>query len=228
MSDRTTHGNTHDKKISLIALLGNPGREYERTRHNAGRLLAERLRFSLRWQSRFKGLYAALDTSAIPAAQAEAAFAAPPRPAPAAPVTAKAHFLLPDTYMNRSGEAVREAASFFKIPCAETLVVHDELELPLGEAAFKEGGGLGGHNGLRSVRDCLGSADFRRLRIGIGRPDGRKSAGDDISAWVLSPFTAEEEALLEGVLDVCASALETALLSGPAQFAGLKLRAGAL
>jgi PTH1 family peptidyl-tRNA hydrolase len=213
MSDRTTHG----KKISLIALLGNPGREYERTRHNAGRLLADRLRFSLRWQSRFKGLYAALDTSAIPADQGEAP-----------PLAAKAHFLMPDTYMNRSGEAVREAASFFKIPCAETLVVHDELELPLGEAVFKEGGGLGGHNGLRSVRDCLGSADFWRLRIGIGRPGGRKNAGDDISGWVLSSFTAEEERLLEGVLEVCASAIETALLSGPAQFAGLKLRAGAL
>ena len=127
-----------------------------------------------------------------------------------------AHFLMPETYMNLSGESVSAAANFFKIPCGEILVVHDELELPLGQAAFKEVGGLGRHNGLRSINACLGSAGFWRLRIGIGRPGGRKDQGGDISAWVLSDFTAGETAVLRQVLDACADALVRALRSGPA------------
>jgi PTH1 family peptidyl-tRNA hydrolase len=126
-----------------------------------------------------------------------------------------AYFLMPETYMNLSGESVLAAANFYKIPCGQILVVHDELELPLGEAAFKEGGGLGGHNGLRSIRDCFGSADFWRLRIGIGRPGGKKDKNADISCWVLSDFTPDEAFVLEQVLDACAAALVQALLAGP-------------
>jgi PTH1 family peptidyl-tRNA hydrolase len=122
---------------------------------------------------------------------------------------------MPETYMNLSGESVLAAANFYKIPCDRILVVHDELELPLGQAAFKEGGGLGGHNGLRSIREAFGSADFWRLRIGIGRPGGRKDQNDDISGWVLSDFTREEAAVLRQVLDGCAAALIKALLLGP-------------
>jgi PTH1 family peptidyl-tRNA hydrolase len=203
--------------VKLIVLLGNPGWKYADNRHNAGRLLAGSLRLGLDWRNRFNGLYAA---SALPlpvpgwdgaayVAAPEAAYGAE-RGAPS-----KVHFLQPETYMNLSGQSVAEAASFYKIRCGEILVVHDELELPLGQAAFKEGGGLGGHNGLRSIKAALGSADFWRLRIGIGRPGGRKDPADDISAWVLSNFTADEAVIVRQVLDSCADALLRALVYGP-------------
>jgi PTH1 family peptidyl-tRNA hydrolase len=112
--------------------------------------------------------------------------------------------------MNLSGESVSAAASFFKIPAGKILVVHDELELPLGTAALKFSGGLGGHNGLRSLKSSLGTADFWRLRLGIGRPNH-----DDIAAWVLSDFSAEEVPLLEEVLAASADALTKALVEGP-------------
>jgi PTH1 family peptidyl-tRNA hydrolase len=112
--------------------------------------------------------------------------------------------------MNLSGDSGFAAASFFKIPPERILVVHDELEIPLGTASFKFSGGLGGHNGLRSMKANFGTADFWRLRIGIGRPNH-----DDIAGWVLSDFTRAEEPILEQVLDAAACALVTALLRGP-------------
>ncbi|GHV90662.1 peptidyl-tRNA hydrolase [Spirochaetia bacterium] len=183
--------------VELAAFLGNPGREYERNRHNAGRLLAERLPFygSLNWQKKYKGLYAAYEGR---------------------------HFLMPETYMNLSGESVFAAASFFKIKPEAILVVHDELELPLGTAALKFSGGLGGHNGLRSMKACFGTADFWRLRIGIGRPDSRRpgqggheGSGEGIVDWVLSDFGAAEETVLTPVLDAAAAALAEAFEKGP-------------
>ncbi|MDR0553506.1 MAG: aminoacyl-tRNA hydrolase [Treponema sp.] len=182
--------------IELTVFLGNPGREYAHNRHNAGRLLAERLPFAgaLVWQRKYKGLYGALKADDIGAPDC----------------TAGAHFLMPETYMNLSGDSVSAAASFFKIPPERILVVHDELELPLGTAALKFSGGLGGHNGLRSIKDRLGAADFWRLRIGIGRP-----GGGDISGWVLSDFAPDEAPLLERVLSACADALTRSLREGP-------------
>jgi PTH1 family peptidyl-tRNA hydrolase len=112
--------------------------------------------------------------------------------------------------MNLSGESVQAAASFFKIAPDRILVVHDELELPLGTAALKFSGGLGGHNGLRSLRACLGTADFWRLRIGIGRPNH-----NDISGWALSDFTGPEWEILDQVLPAAAAALIRALEEGP-------------
>jgi PTH1 family peptidyl-tRNA hydrolase len=125
------------------------------------------------------------------------------------------HFLMPETYMNLSGESVQAVASFFKIPPARILVVHDELEIPLGTAAFKLGGGLGGHNGLRSIKACFGTPDFWRLRIGIGRPEPADRRSGDISGWVLSDFSAAERPVLEQVLDAAAAALVRALVEGP-------------
>ncbi|GMO61881.1 MAG: aminoacyl-tRNA hydrolase [Termitinemataceae bacterium] len=168
------------RSVKLIALLGNPGSLYQNNRHNVGRLFAESFHFSLQWQQKFKGYYA----------QHEAL-----------------HFLMPETFMNLSGKSVGECAHFFKLQDNEILVVHDELELPLGSAAFKEGGGLGGHNGLRSIRDCIGSNDFLRLRIGIGRPGGKKEPGADISAWVLSNFRSEDKPVLESVFQECSAIL---------------------
>lgn len=190
--------------IELIAFLGNPGQEYAKNRHNAGRQLAESLPFarSLNWQKKYKGLYAGLDRAMLQASSPGAA------PVPEAP--ARLHFLMPETYMNLSGESVQAAASFFKVPPARILVVHDELEIPLGTVSFKFSGGLGGHNGLRSVKACFGSPDFWRLRIGIGRPNH-----DDISGWVLSDFSAAEKPALAQVLEAAAAALTRALLDGP-------------
>jgi PTH1 family peptidyl-tRNA hydrolase len=185
--------------IELTVFLGNPGREYERNRHNAGWLLAERLPFypSLAWRKKYKGLYAATASSGLPAAP------------PGSP-SRQLHFLMPLTFMNLSGESAAEAAAFLGIKSEAVLVVHDEIELPLGTAAFKFSGGLGGHNGLRSVKACLGVPDFWRLRIGVGRPDH-----DDISGWVLSDFTASERSLLDPLLEVCTGALTQALTHGP-------------
>ena len=192
--------------IELTAFLGNPGGQYAATRHNAGRLLAERLPFyrSLEWRGKFQGRYAALDAARLQSDCGSAAGAS----GMAAP--AKLHFLMPETYMNLSGDSVAAAAAFFKIPPERVLAVHDELELPLGTASLKFSGGLGGHNGLRSLKARLGSADFWRLRIGIGRPPH-----DDISGWVLSNFSPDETPLADQVLESCAGALVQALLAGP-------------
>ncbi|MDR0377292.1 MAG: aminoacyl-tRNA hydrolase [Spirochaetaceae bacterium] len=191
--------------IELVAFLGNPGVEYSHTRHNAGRLLAERLPFfsQLTWRKKYKGRYAALDGNRL------SAFCKPEAPA-AAERPATVHFLMPETYMNISGEAIQTAASFFKIPPERILLAHDELELPLGTASIKFSGGLGGHNGLRSMNACFGTAAFWRFRIGIGRPDHR-----DISGWVLSGFSAREEPIIDQVLAAGAAALTEALLQGP-------------
>ncbi|MDR2952778.1 MAG: aminoacyl-tRNA hydrolase [Treponema sp.] len=183
--------------IQLAAFLGNPGREYERNRHNAGRMLARALPFypSLSWQKKFKGLYAFAEGR---------------------------HFLMPETFMNLSGESVIAAASFFKIKIEEILVVHDELELPLGTISLKFSGGLGGHNGLRSMKKCCNSADFWRIRIGLGRPDsrlpgegGREGSGEGIYDWVLSDFAQEEIKLLNAALDAGASLLMKAFDAEP-------------
>ncbi|MDR1047908.1 MAG: aminoacyl-tRNA hydrolase [Treponema sp.] len=197
--------------IELAAFLGNPGREYEKNRHNAGRLLAEKLPFfsRLAWQKKYKGLYAALDGGSI---AVETGFSVPSR----------LHFLMPETFMNLSGESVFAAASFFKIKPEAIIVVHDELELPLGTVSFKFSGGLGGHNGLRSMKACFGTADFWRLRIGIGRPDDRKpgeggpqGSGRGIFDWVLSDFSRAEEAVLAEILPPAAAALTESLSKGP-------------
>ena len=175
--------------IQLAAFLGNPGRGYARNRHNAGRMLAEALPFypSLSWQKKFKGLYASQENS---------------------------HFLQPETYMNLSGESVFAAAQFYKIKLEEIIVVHDELELPLGTISLKFSGGLGGHNGLRSMNKCFGGADFWRLRIGIGRPDsrlpgegGHAGSGEGIVDWVLTNFTPAELEILNPALEMGAEVL---------------------
>ncbi|MCL2411662.1 MAG: aminoacyl-tRNA hydrolase, partial [Treponema sp.] len=154
-----------------------------------GRLLAQALPFysSLAWQKKYKGLFAFYDGC---------------------------HFLMPETYMNLSGVSVQAASSFFKIKIDEIIVVHDELELPLGCISLKYAGGLGGHNGLRSMKDSFGSADFWRLRLGIGRPDSRlpgeggpPGSGEGISEWVLSDFFKAEHELLTSTLEAGADLL---------------------
>jgi peptidyl-tRNA hydrolase, PTH1 family len=177
--------------IELVAFLGNPGKEYSQNRHNAGFLLAEKLitNSPLKWQKKFKGFYAVFN--------------------------GHIHFIKPLTFMNLSGESVSLAASFFKIKTDAILVVHDELELPLGVVSLKFGGGLGGHNGLRSMKASLGSADFWRIRIGIGRPVPDSEAVID---WVLSDFDAVEKEILDKVLEAAAGLLMNVLAGNPEDF----------
>lgn len=174
--------------IELVALLGNHGSRYARNRHNVAWRLAGAFSFSsaLAWQGKFRGSWAAAEVAG-----------------------AKRHFLMPETFMNLSGQSVAELARFHKIGIESILVVHDELELPFGVIGLKKGGGLGGHNGLRSANASLGGPDFLRLRIGIGRPDH-----DDVAGYVLSDFTREEEEGLPLVVAAAAGAVERCLAEG--------------
>ena len=136
--------------IKLICALGNPGREYSATRHNVAWIFLSQWLPALDWQKKFKGEYALLHQ---------------PR---------KLIFLKPLSFMNNSGESIRTCVDFFSLDAEEILVIHDDLELPFGEVVCKKGGGLGGHNGLKSVNQHLGTRDFHRLRLGIGRPRKRQ------------------------------------------------------
>jgi peptidyl-tRNA hydrolase, PTH1 family len=173
----------------LVAGLGNPGREYEGTRHNAGWLVLDELarRHSGSWRSKFSGSLAEIRLDG-----------------------AKLALVKPETYMNESGRSVSAAARFFKVPFESLLVVHDDVDLEPGRLQARRGGGLAGHNGLRSLAQHLGTQDFLRLRIGVGRP-GR---GDPrpVKDWVLSPFAPEEDA--EALVARAADAVETLVRDG--------------
>ena len=173
----------------LVAGLGNPGREYERTRHNAGWLVLDELarRHSGSWRSKFSGSLAEIRLGDLRLA-----------------------LLKPETYMNDSGRSVGAAVRFFKVEPKQVLVVHDDVDLEAGRLQARAGGGLAGHNGLRSLAQHLGSQDFLRLRVGIGRP-GR---GDPrpVADWVLSPFTPEEDP--EALVGRAADAVETIARDG--------------
>jgi PTH1 family peptidyl-tRNA hydrolase len=215
--------------IELVAFLGNPGNQYKRNRHNVSWLFAERLPFAgcLSAQKKYRGRYAALDRERLlpflkTAGTADGGNAEVDAAETPAELPRRFHFIFPETYMNLSGESAAAAAAFFKIPPERILVVHDELEMPLGVAGFKFGGGLGGHNGLRSMKANLGTADFWRLRIGIGRPGDREpgKGGNperhgDIVGWVLSDFEEPDLPVLERVFAAAAAALTRALLRGP-------------
>ncbi len=182
--------------IKLVAFLGNYGAEYAGTRHNVAWTFAEQLPFygRLSFQGKFKGDYAAVETKTLAGWFADTKmYAKKDGSAPVVPEEApdKIYFLKPLTYMNLSGESVGELARFYKINPSEILVVHDELELPLGTVSLKWSGGLGGHNGLRSMKATFGTADFWRLRFGLTKPVDR-----DIAGYVLSKFTADENIIL--------------------------------
>lgn len=149
----------------LIAGLGNPGREYERTRHNVGWLVVDEL--AARSTASFKGKFSGQVAETRLAGE-------------------RAILLKPETYMNESGRSIGPALGYFKLPPAELLVVHDDIDLEEGVLQARMGGGLAGHNGLRSIARTLGTNDFLRLRIGVGRPGpgDRRSVAD----YVLSAF----------------------------------------
>lgn len=163
--------------IQLIVGLGNPGAEYEHTRHNAGAWFVEELvqkaHASLRRETKFQGMHCLshLDHH-------------------------DCHLLIPSTYMNHSGMAVKAISSFYKIEPKAILIAHDEIDLPVGEVRLKYEGGHGGHNGLRDIIQHLGTNKFYRLRIGVGRPSSK-----EVVDYVLEPPRQAERELIDKGLD---------------------------
>lgn len=192
--------------IRLVAFLGNYGRTYENTRHNAAWLFADSLPFAhrLSWQHKFKGAFCSLDASRLASWADEYHLGT----SNAQTASDAIYFLKPETYMNASGESIGELANFYKLTADHILVVHDELELPAGTISLKKGGGLGGHNGLRSTKAVLNTADFWRFRFGIGRPDN-----PDVADYVLSPFTSDERITMAQTFSAAAIPFTEAILS---------------
>jgi peptidyl-tRNA hydrolase, PTH1 family len=179
-----------DSTLDLLVVgLGNPGREHARDRHNVGWMVVDELarRHGGSFRSKFSGQLAEVRLDGLRLA-----------------------LLKPETYMNLSGSALGAAARFFKTPVESIAVVHDDVDLDPGRLQIRLGGGLAGHNGLRSIREALGSADFLRARVGVGRP-GR---GDrrPVADYVLSPFAPDEDA--EALVARGADAVETLARDG--------------
>jgi PTH1 family peptidyl-tRNA hydrolase len=161
--------------LRLIVGLGNPGTKYYKTRHNAGFLLLDQLLSTLKtdWQGKkFEAEWARV-------------------------IVADQDCLLlkPQTFMNLSGKAVAQAMRFYKLSPENIIVVHDDIDMPLGKVKIRIGGGHGGHNGIRSIMDELSADSFARLKLGVGRPEGKFPA---VSDWVLSDFADSELDLLSG------------------------------
>jgi PTH1 family peptidyl-tRNA hydrolase len=173
----------------LVVGLGNPGREHERDRHNVGWMVVDELarRHDGSFKTKFSGRLAEVRDG-----------------------DARVALLKPETYMNDSGRSLAAARRFFKVPIDEVVVVHDDVDLETGRLQARAGGGLAGHNGLRSIVTALGSQEFLRLRIGIGRP-GR---GDprQVADYVLSPFAPEENA--EAIVTRAADAIGSLIADG--------------
>ena len=185
--------------IQLVVFLGNYGSEYSKTRHNVAWQFLDSLPFSSRfsWQQKFKGEFLSFSREELSLLFCESKIrcakdGSPVKVSDNAPP--KVYFLKPLTYMNNSGLSAIELASFFKIKPEEILVVHDELEMALGFVSLKFSGGLGGHNGLRSMKSVFNTPDFWRLRFGLSKP-----SGVDIADYVLSPFSQDERIVLDSV-----------------------------
>jgi peptidyl-tRNA hydrolase, PTH1 family len=180
----------HASSIDLLVVgLGNPGREHERDRHNVGWMVMDELarRLDGRWRAKFSGQLAEVRLDGLRLA-----------------------LLKPETFMNDSGRSVGAATRFFKVEPKALLVVHDDVDLDPARLQARAGGGLAGHNGLRSLAQALGTQDFLRLRIGVGRP-GR---GDrrSVAAYVLAPFELEED--VGALVSHAADAVETIARDG--------------
>jgi PTH1 family peptidyl-tRNA hydrolase len=179
----------------LVAGLGNPGREYEFHRHNVGWMVVDELA-RRHGQPNFRGKFSG-------------------RIAETRVAEHRVALLKPETYMNESGRSIAAAVRYFKVAPEHLLVVHDDVDLDVGRLQARLGGGLAGHNGLRSIAQALGNQEFLRLRVGVGRPGrGDRRA---VSDYVLSPFEPDEEA--EAMVSRAADAVEHVLADGlePAQ-----------
>lgn len=167
----------------LVVGLGNPGEKYAGNRHNIGFMVIDHLseikHIGIN-KTKFKSSYGSglIDNKKI-------------------------HLIKPSTYMNKSGEAVKETTNFFKIPVENVIVVHDEMDLPLGKVKVKQGGGTAGHNGLRSIEQNLGSGNFKRVRIGVGKPQNKSSR----TGYLLSDFSPQEYDIINESVDTAAKAV---------------------
>ncbi len=176
--------------MKIIVGLGNPGPLYERSRHNVGFQVVDRfaaVHHILISTKRFRSLLGKglIDSREIV-------------------------LIKPMTFMNRSGETVQKVLHYFKVHCEDLIVIHDDLDLPLGTLRFKSRGGDGGHLGVRSIIESVGGNQFARLKIGIGRPP----EGVDPATYVLSPFFPDEEPLIMEVVDQATEALKVMLIEG--------------
>lgn len=179
----------------LIAGLGNPGPQYAATRHNVGfgvvDLLADRLGATLARHRRAHALAAETRIG---------------EPGALTPVT----LCEPLSFMNASGGPIKALGAFYGSGPDDLIVVHDELDVPFGSIRVKFGGGDNGHNGLRSIRSALGTGDFTRVRVGVGRPPGRQDPAD----WVLRPFASAQRTQLPEIIDRAADAVESLVTDG--------------
>lgn len=169
--------NDMSNKIKMVVGLGNPGKEYEQTRHNAGFWFLDELAW--KWKASFKEekkFFGEVARAALP--------------------DGDVWLLKPTTFMNRSGQAVAALAQFYKIKPEEILVVHDELDIPCGRIKFKLGGGNGGHNGLKDIQARLGTADYYRLRLGIDHPGDRNL----VVGYVLNKPSAEHRQQIDDAI----------------------------
>ncbi|MGA7146048.1 MAG: aminoacyl-tRNA hydrolase [Desulfobacterales bacterium] len=177
-------------RLRLVVGLGNPGRIYSQTRHNAGFMVLDKVAevFSVELLKRkFNTLFG---TGSIDGVKV---------------VLAK-----PMDFMNRSGPPVRQIAGYFRISCEDILVIHDDIDLEFGRLKIKEKGGDGGHKGVRSIIDAFGGGDFARLRIGVGRPDAENGAAD----YVLDNFAFEEKKVVSRIIASAKDAVVTILCKG--------------
>jgi len=178
-----------DNELWLVVGLGNPGTGYRDNRHNIGFMVLEKLASEAGvalGREKFKAIYGTGEIGGH-----------------------KVVMLMPQTYMNRSGESVGRTTAFFKVPLERVLVLHDEIDLPLGVVRVKPGGGHGGHNGLRDLHRVLGSGDYLRVRLGVGRPPRGR-----VESWVLSDFGADEQMDLDDALERAADAVVRILRDG--------------
>jgi len=175
--------------VKLIAGLGNPGTRYAVTRHNIGFMVAERLAQRHAIAIKRKGYSGLYGVGRI--------------------ATSEAAILLPQTFMNRSGASVQGALMGLKASPEDLIVIHDEIDLAFGTLRFKRGGGHGGHNGLRSIGQSIGSSEYLRVRVGVGRPEH-----GDVSDYVLSPFATAERKRLDLFIDRVAEGVEELLVQG--------------
>jgi PTH1 family peptidyl-tRNA hydrolase len=172
--------------VRLLVGLGNPGPKYERTRHNVGFRIAEEAARKLSvplGESRWNAVMGRSGQIAV---------------------------LLPQTFMNLSGESVGHAARFWKVDAADIVVAHDDMDLEFGRIQIKQGGGDGGHNGLKSIKQHLGTPDFVRIRFGVGRPPPQWEGAD----WVLGRFSQDEETALSDLVPRAAEAAAAAVEEG--------------
>lgn len=187
----------HSAQPLVVVGLGNPTTKYERTRHNIGFRAVDALGSDLEWEQRFQALACKTTTTALGVSAARERVV---------------WLLKPQTYMNASGKSVRDLLAFFKLTPGHIVVVHDELDVSFGQLRLKWAGGEAGHNGLRNVSQALGTQEYCRLRLGIGRPP--KEFVGQIADYVLHAFPPAEEALLGDLLEKASTALRLVLKVG--------------